>query len=82
MNCNHEFIGTNKGVHCNRCGLNMSSREYGEYCSAKEMARAGDNDAKQFVEDVENDEYCSEIIIQQSKDKPKRQPRKKVTKDE
>lgn len=80
--CKHYFVGTADGVHCKRCGLHMSRREYGEYCSAKEMAQTGDNDAKQFIEDVENGEYCSEIILKQTKDKPKRQPRKKVKTDE
>lgn len=31
MNCNHEFIGTNKGVHCKQCGFSMTAEEYGKY---------------------------------------------------
>lgn len=31
MSCNHEFTGTNKGVHCKRCGFSMTAEEYGKY---------------------------------------------------
>ena len=31
MNCNHEFIGTNKGVLCKQCGFSMTAEEYGKY---------------------------------------------------
>ena len=72
--CEHVFIGRSDGAHCTKCGLHLSGREYSDYCSAKQLALTGDNDAKQFIEDVENGEYCS--------DKPKRQTRKKVKADE
>lgn len=29
--CNHIFIGRDDGVHCTKCGLRLSVKEYAEY---------------------------------------------------
>lgn len=61
--CPHIFIGKADGVHCTRCGLHMSAREYGEYCAAKEGAEKGDKDCAQFVSNVDAGEYTTEATM-------------------
>lgn len=29
MECRHDFVGTASGVHCRRCGLQLTAKEYG-----------------------------------------------------
>ena len=61
--CHHVFIGRADGVHCTRCGLRMSAREYGEYCAAKKEAAKGDEDCAQFVKAVDAGEYSTEATM-------------------
>lgn len=35
MECKHEFIGTALGVHCKRCGLQMTAEEYRKHINTK-----------------------------------------------
>lgn len=33
--CNHEFIGHENGVTCNKCGLNLTTMEYRDFLNGE-----------------------------------------------
>lgn len=37
--CNHVFIGRADGVHCQKCGMHMSTEEYAKYLAPIEKAK-------------------------------------------
>ena len=37
--CNHIFTGRSDGVHCQKCGLRLSVKEYAEYLNKEKKPK-------------------------------------------
>ena len=73
--CHHVFIGRADGVHCTRCGLHLTARQYHELLHPPE----GQQNAADTEPDKEpaEDEKTAESAAEAPQAKPKRTRKKK-----
>ena len=73
--CPHVFIGRADGVHCTRCGLHLTARQYHELLHPPE----GQQDTTDAAPDKEpaRDENPAESAAEAPQAKPKRTRKKK-----
>ena len=73
--CPHVFIGKADGVHCTRCGLHLTARQYHELLHPPE----GQQNAADTEPDKEptGDEKTAESAAEAPQAKPKRTRKKK-----
>ena len=72
--CPHIFIGRTDGVHCTRCGLHMTAKQYHEllHPPEDEQGATGAEPNKEPVGDEKPAESAAEV--------PQAKPKKKTTK--
>lgn len=77
--CPHVFVGRADGVHCTRCGLHLTARQYHELLHPPESAQDAPSDAGD--KEPTGDEKPTESASKAPHAKPKRTRKKKGEND-
>lgn len=77
--CPHVFIGRANGVHCSRCGLHLTARQYHELLHPPESAQDAAGTAPD--EEPAGDKKPAESAAEATQAKPKKKTTKKKVTD-
>lgn len=77
--CPHVFIGRANGVHCTRCGLHLTARQYHELLHPPESAQ--DTENAEPDKEPAGDKKPAESAAEAPQAKPKKKTTKKKVTD-
>lgn len=75
--CHHVFIGRADGVHCTRCGLHLTAKQYHELLHPPESPQDAPSDAGD--KEPVKPEKAAQTAAEATQAKPKRTRKKKET---